>query len=133
MDQRELEMQFQYVSSQIEDAKRQLGELRLVLQEAQETLLALAELETKPKSTMTSLGSSVFVPTTIKSDKVIAPVGANVFTEQTPQQAMAVIEQRATKLSEAAKNIENTLQQMLNLRQQLIQQAQSQNQQNQNE
>ncbi len=134
-DQRELEMQFNYISGQIEEARRQLGELRMVLQEAQETLLALAELETKPKSTMVALGSSVFVSATLEQGKVIAPIGTNVFVKQTPQEAMKSIEQRASKLNEAAQNIEKTLSQMASMRQKIMQQAQEsqQNQQGQNE
>ena len=123
-DQRELQMQFEYLTSQIEEAKRQLGELKLVLEEAQETLLALAELQLEQKSSMTSLGSNIFVKSTIHANTVIAPIGGNVYCQKPIVEARQIVETRATKISQLASNIEKALMQMMQARQQLIQQAQ---------
>ncbi len=123
-NQRELQMQFQYLTSQIEQAKQQFTELKLVLEEAQETLLALAELESKPATTMTSLGSSIFVKSAIASDKVIAPIGANVYCQKSITEAKQIVEMQANKVNQLTVNVEKALTQMMQARQQIIQQAQ---------
>ncbi len=123
-DPRELEMQFNYLTNQIEEAKRQLTETRVALQEMQETLFAIAELETKP-NTITSLGGTAFVRSKIETKEVIVPIGANVLAAKSPSEARKVIEERATKLAETVGKIESALGQMLQARQAIIQRAQS--------
>lgn len=129
MDQRnanlqELQMQFEYFSQQIEDAKRQLNEVRSLLDELQETLLAIVELEANPKNSMVSLGANAFVKSKISSDKIIVPIGANVLCEKTPAEARAILEERGQKLASVASNIEKALAQLLQMRQSIMQQAQ---------
>lgn len=123
---REMEMQFNYVSAQIEEAKRQLGETRLALQEAQETLLAITELEKKPKGTIVSLGNNAFVPAKMESEKIIVPIGANVLAQKTPKEALAFVEERVARISQVVTNIERALGQMFQLRQQLVEKLQAQ-------
>ncbi len=123
-DQRELQMQFQYLTSQIEQAKQQFTELKVVLEEAQETLLALAELEQKPATTMTSLGSSIFVKSAISPNSVIAPIGANVYCQKSITEARQIVEMQANKVNQLTVNVEKALTQMMQARQQIIQQAQ---------
>ena len=120
----ELEMQFNYLSQQVEEAKAQLNEMRMALQEMQETLFAIVELEAKPKSTLVLLGASSFVPSKIETEKVLVPIGANVLAMKTPLDARKVIEERAAKLLSAITNVEKALGQMLQMRQSLMQQAQ---------
>ncbi len=126
MDQRELQMQYQYITSQIEQAQRQLNEMRGVLEEIQETTFAIAELEAKPKSALVAIGSNAFVKVKIETDKVIAPIGANVLSLKTPEEARKILEERAAKVSSVVSNIERALTQMYQLQQKVVDQAQSQ-------
>ncbi|MFH0713347.1 MAG: prefoldin subunit alpha [Candidatus Micrarchaeota archaeon] len=125
---REMEMQFNYVSTQIEEAKRQLGETRMALQEAQETLLAITELEKKPRNTIVSLGNNAFVPAQLENEKIIVPIGVNVLAQKTPKEALAIVEERVARISQVVGNIERALGQMFQLRQQLVEQLQAQSQ-----
>lgn len=119
-------MQFEYLSQQVEDGKAQLMEVRSLLDELQETLLAIAELETKPKSSMVSLGANAFVKSSIDGEKVIVPIGANVLCQKEPAEARQLLEERGQKLAAAASNIEKALSQLLQMRQGIMQQAERQ-------
>ncbi len=123
-EKRELEMQFNYISAQIEEVNRQLGEMQVALQEVQDTLMAITEMEKKPKSTMVSVGAAAFAPAKIETNKILVPTGANVFSIKKPADAIKTIEERAVKLQGAITNIEKTLSQLLQIRQQIIQKTQ---------
>ncbi len=123
--QRQLEAQFAYISSQIEEAQRQLSELKMAIQEVQETVMGLIELsEEKPKTTMVSLGGNAFIPAKLDTGKAIVPIGANVLAMKTPAEARQILENRLSKLSASASNIEKTLMQFLQMRRQLVELAQ---------
>ncbi len=121
---KQLEFQLSYLNAQIEESNRQFTETQLVLREVQETLLCLADLETKPKSTMVSIGASTFVPAQLKPGEVIAPVGSNVFAVKTLPEARAILEERAEKIANALAEMEKNLSQLLQLRSELVKKAQ---------
>ncbi|MFH1247039.1 MAG: prefoldin subunit alpha [Candidatus Micrarchaeota archaeon] len=123
-DQRELQMQYSYVNSQIEQAQKQLNDMRMVLEEIQETTIAITELEQKPKSTIVAIGSNAFVKAQIETDKVIAPIGANVLALKTPEDARKILEDRASKVSSVISNIERALTQLYQMQQRIIDKAQ---------
>ncbi len=126
MDQRELQMQYRYINSQIEQGERQLNEMRQVLAEIEETTMAIAELETKPKSALVAIGSNAFVKANIETAKVIAPIGANVLSLKTPEEARSILAERAAKVASVISNVERALTQMYQLQQKVVEQAQSQ-------
>ncbi len=123
MDKQQLEFQLNYLTANIEESKRQFTETQLVLREVQETLLCLADLEAKPRSTMVSLGASTFIAADLKGS-VIAPIGSNVFAAKKPGEARAVLEQRAEKIANVLSEMEKNLSQLLQLRSELINKAQ---------
>lgn len=124
MDQRELQMQYRYIASQIEQGERQLNEMRQVLAEIEETTMAIAELETKPKSSLVAIGSNAFVKANIETSKVIAPIGANVLSLKAPEEARQILADRAAKVASVISNVERALTQMYQLQQKVVEQAQ---------
>lgn len=113
-----MEMQYSYVSTQLEEGKKQFSQVQAAVNETKETLKAIEQLSTAGKeSNMVSLGSGAFVKTgSLDSQTVLIGIGAGVIAAKTPQEATAMLKERVEKLAEVLSNIDKSLMKLQNSR-----------------
>ncbi len=113
-----MEMQYSYVSTQLEEGKKQFSQVQAAVNETKETLKAIEQLSTAGKEdNMVSLGSGAFVKTgSLDSQTVLLGIGAGVIAAKKPSEATAMLKERVEKLTEVLGNIDKSLMKLQNSR-----------------
>jgi prefoldin alpha subunit len=101
----------QHYAKEIENQMRAIAQVE---GEIDRTLQALKELKTGQTS-LFNIGSGIFVKGETKEvEKLLVNVGANVFIENTPEQAISFLEEKKKELNEAKEDLVKSMEAISN-------------------
>jgi len=101
----------QHYAQEIENQMRAIAQVE---GEIDRTLQALKEIQTG-KTSLFNLGSGIFIKGEIKEvEKLLVNVGANVFVENTPEQAISFLEEKKKELDEAKEDLVKSMEAISN-------------------
>ena len=101
----------QHYAQEIENQMRAIAQVE---GEIDRTLQALKEVQTG-KTSLFNIGSGIFIKGEIKEvEKLLVNVGANVFVENTPEQAISFLEEKKKELNEAKEDLVKSMEAISN-------------------
>ncbi len=122
VSQDQLLQQYQYLKSQLDQAKTQLMQLNSVMQDVESSIDALDSMQ-KDKPAMIELAAGVLLPVNQKIDSAVVEIGAGTFAQVPLERALALQKSKLERLAKNRTAIEQAIMQIQNQMNAISQQA----------
>lgn len=103
--------QIEYLKAQGAELQKSASQIALLIQDNTSTLETLKNFK-ELKKAIFPLGSGVFVNAGVQDNLVLVDIGTRILAEKTPEEAIAILEEKIKKLNEGFVSTQQSLEQV---------------------